>query len=231
MKPLSLDDADILWARMRHIYGISTPVVDVVKKPWGKRLEVATDDRAPLCPGGITLKRERCTNKAGKRRFYRGVGVCGKHDPTSRSLGSTTESLMIMAHAFSNPNAIRPTAITPQMALLEELSRTLNGVRWLDKKVATAKKDLDLIAEEGVIAQFVAMRERERAHLVRVANAAVNSRAVELVQEQNDAYAAQMIGMLTRLIDTAELDTSQQIAAKAFIKGELLALDNIIDIE
>lgn len=229
MKPLTLDDADILWARMRQVYRISTPVVDVIKKPWGKRLEVATDHRAPLCPGGITLKRQRCTNIAGKRQFYRGVGVCNKHDSSNPGLGATTESLMIMAHAFSNPNKIRPTAITPQMALLEELSRTVNGVRWLDEKVATATSDTDLIMAEGEIGQFLAMRERERAHLVRVANAAVNSRAVELVQEQQNIHGSQMISMLYRLVDHLELEPGSQTRAIEFLEGELLAIDDIID--
>lgn len=131
-----------------------------------------------------------------------------------------------MAHGLADPEKIRALNVPPPQALLEEVNRTVNAVRWLDEKVATAATD-DQLIEGGDLEPFVRLWEAERAHLARVSIAAVTAKAQEIMDQRYEAHGNVLRSMLH---DAMELVISDVLAGRVALDAGLkLYASEILD--
>lgn len=131
-----------------------------------------------------------------------------------------------MAHGLADPAKIRALNISPPQALLEEVNRTVNAVRWLDEKVSSVTDDSQLI-EEGEPAPFVKMWQSERAHLARVSIAAVTAKAQEIMDQRYEAHGNVLRAMLH---DAMELVIGDVVAGRVPLDAGLtLYASEILD--
>lgn len=134
-----------------------------------------------------------------------------------------------MAHAFAGAWG---EDISPAQALLEEVKRTVYGVRWLDEKVSQAQHDDDIlppiekVAIGGSLGEYTLLRERERAHLVRAASAAITSHAAELVGEAERVKGEAIATMMLAALDKLGLQPADDQRAREILRGELLSLES-----
>lgn len=147
-----------------------------------------------------------------------------------------------MAHAFAFSRA-HATEISPPEALLEEVNRTVHSVRWLDEKLASTTADNQLVTRsmgewevDGELAPFVKLWQAERSHLVRVAMAAVTSRAVEMVEQREEMHGAILhtlvsgvVAEIVREIQEGQLQlgAGAQLRAQELLDGRILALEGV----
>lgn len=235
LKPhvVNLVQAQAWWEKVRLMHEAAPLSVVRVPTPWGEKWKVDTV-AAPRCSGRVWGGRP-CPQMAGERTGHMGVGACRHH--SGNSIKGMTEGFMIMAHGLSDPEKIRATNISPPQALLEEVNRTMNAVRWLDEKIASATSDEQLVKiytgdEDGVnltgeLEPFVKMWQSERAHLARVSIAAVTAKAQEIMDQRYEAHGNVLRAMLH---DAMELVIGDVVAGRVPLDAGLtLYASEILD--
>lgn len=241
MKPyvVSLEQARDWWAGVRRLYEASPLTVVRVATPWGEKWKVEAAEQSRC-----TWRGWPCDRKAGQQTGHPGVGLCNRHQ--GNSIKGMTEGFMIMAHGLADPEKIRATNIPPPQALLEEVNRTVNAVRWLDEKVSEATSDDQLVTREagevkveGELAPFVKMWQAERAHLARVSVAAITAKAQEIMTNHYEAHGLllhQMLhGSLERVIADVvagrlQLDANLLAAASEILDGQIMEHTSVTEL-
>lgn len=229
MISMDLERARAWWENTGRLYELAPPQVEFAARPWGMVPRLFTHEKLALrCGAQRGILGATCERVAGGRTGHPGVGHCNLHQGNSPR--ATVEGFMIMAHAFANAGA-RAIEISPAQALLEEVNRTAAGIAWLDEKVGTATADDDIlppiekVSGGGRLGEYVLLRERERAHLVRAASAAITSHAAELVGEAERVKGELLARLLLGTLDKLELSPADEQRAREVLRGELLALD------
>lgn len=162
-----------------------------------------------------------CRNPAGFHTDHPGFGRCYFHF-------GTTPTGIKAAQRIAATNAVAtyglPREIDPWMALLEEVHRTAGHVAWLGLQVAEQNASLQDIA----VAPWLGLYQAERAHLVRVARAAVEvgvaERQVRLAEAQGALLATVMRGILDELghADDPRVDEVVQRHLGAVIEAQTI---------
>lgn len=225
LKPyvVNLEQARAWWSGVQRLHEAAPLTIVRVAAPWGEKWKVDTSPQARiLCPA--TDWGSPCGLAAGQQTGHPGAGRCNRHN--GNSIKGMTEGFMIMAHGLADPDRIRALSVPPPQALLEEVNRTLNAVRWLDEKLATATTDDQLVTREledgkvdGDLAPWVKMWQAERAHLARVSVAAITAKAHEIMTQRYEAHGLLLHSMLHSAMEKALADV---VAGRVALDGDLL---------
>jgi len=245
LKPyvVSLEQAQDWWAGVRQMHEVSPLTVVQVSAPWGEKWKVdISPDARIMCPG-MEWGRQ-CERLAGHGTGHPGAGLCRQH--AGNSIKGMTEGFMIMAHGLADPEKIRATNVPPPQALLEEVNRTINAVRWLDEKLATATRDDQLVTrdmgewkKDGDLAPFVRMWQAERAHLARVSVAAITAKAHEIMTQRYEAHGLLLHQILHAAMEEAladvvagrvELDAGVITHASQILDGQIMERTGVMEL-
>lgn len=168
--------------------------------------------------GARTRSGSPCRRPAGWGTNHAGYGACKLH-------GGSTPNGIKAARRRKAAEAVAvlglPTDVDPHIALLDEVHRTAGHVSWLGEKI---REDGESALVQTVYTKggtheapsvWVELYQQERAHLVKVAKAAIDAgveeRRVRLAEEQGRA----LVDVLRAIFDDPELGltTEQREAA------------------
>lgn len=182
---------------------------------------------------GRQLKQDiRCKNDAGHATGHPGYGPCASHG--GNSVKQNTKGAWVLMHAM-----VGHDEVTPWQAILGEVRRTSRMVSWLDMKVSEAPTDEalllthDEVDESGTVvvkayAPWVAMRERERLHLIRASKMALDAGVAERLVAQVE-YEGQMLATFIMGVLNAPglaLTDEQMETARGIVRIKLLELES-----
>lgn len=171
-----------------------------------------------LCGSGRKNTDKKCTRPAGWGTDHPGAGRCKLHGGSTPN-GRAYAQKQIAAAAVVTFGL--PREIDPHAALLEEVHRTAGHVAWLQSKVAEFDEDElvwgKTIEHERNSGEFpgtdvtrqarpniwLALYQAERAHLTKVAAAAIAAgvaeRQVRIAEQQGQLIAQVLRGVLADL--------------------------------
>lgn len=191
--------------------------------------------------------RNRKQSRGGGRchgRAIRGLDACRMHVGKGAELAKWQGKAAATAATYGVPREVAPDA-----ALLEELHRTAGHVAWLASVVAELDRD-DVVW--GVVEEterpatynehgeqtgggtevkrkatpnaWVALYQKEREHLARVAKAAIDAGVSERVVQVYEQIAASYVQVLERVLDELELTPGQRERVPAVVQAQLQAI-------
>lgn len=192
--------------------------------------------------GATTRAGGKCGLAAGAGTDHVGIGRCARH-------GGNTRNHKIAARKELARQAVATYGlareIDPATALLEEVHRTAGHVAWLGQVVAALDKD-ELVwglAEEtdrppsesspagGIETKrkaapsvWVELYQAERAHLAKVAKAAIDAGVNERVVGVFERVGATYVALLNRVFDRLELSEQQRALVPEVVTAELRAI-------
>lgn len=163
--------------------------------------------RAGQCTATAKSTGERC-----RRQALKGAAVCIKHGASAPQVKAAAKRrLAAEAAANSVVTYGLPVDVDPVTALVAEVHRTAGHVAYLARKIADFESDLDLVqVDEGpggaakvAPSVWVELHQRERAHLVRVCQAAIGAGVqeaqVRLMERQAELVVTAMLGLAADL--------------------------------
>ena len=168
-----------------------------------------------------------------------GQTVCHKHGGASPAARAAARRRIAEAEAAETVRTLGlPIDVTPAEALLQEVQHTAGHVAWLREQVrdtdpralvwgTTRVKDTPMGEEETREAKpnvWYDLYARERAHLVRVCEAAlkagVDERRVRIAEQQGELVAA----AITRILNALTLTPQQWDLVPTIVPRELRAI-------
>lgn len=169
-----------------------------------------------MCPADVF---PLCSAVAGGGTDHPGVGRCAKHG--GRTLKGRREAALLMAHALA-----RKRDTTPWQALLDEVQRCAGAVAWLDWKVGQAPTDDALLSNEPGegFAPWVAMRERERDRLAKVAKMTMDAGVASALVARAEVSGQATARVLMNTLGALGLSDEQMDLARTVMRRELLAI-------
>lgn len=182
----------------------------------------------PRCGANKTDGSGPCQQPAGWGTDHNGTGPCKKHGgntATHRKAGQQAAAERAVATLGL------PVEVNPHEALLEEVHRTAGHVRWLAEVVADTEKadlvwGLESETHKGATefpgtdttraakpSVWLELYHRERAHLVRVAKAAIDAgideRRVQLAEQQGEL----VVQVIRATLNDLGVDVTEEVAS------------------
>lgn len=171
--------------------------------------------------GAVKRAGGSCDLPAGQGTGHLGTGLCINHGGTSRR--ERVKGAWILAHEIA-----RALNVSPWEALLGEVRRTAGMVAWLDRKVAEAVDDNDLLerdVEQGGYARWVEMRADERRHLARVSKMALDAGVAKELVARFTMHGEVVGQLVLRVLGSLQLNDDQLALARDTLRSELIGLE------
>lgn len=205
------------WAAAANLSDFHGPMVterDIGGVMVGSDFPTKGPDRKE-CPADVF---PFCRSAAGGGTDHLGVGRCAKHG--GNTIKGRREAALLAAHAYANKRGV-----TPWQALLEEVQRCAGAVAWLDWKVGQAPTDDALLSSEpGGYAPWVAMRERERDRMAKVAKMTMDAGVASALVARAEVSGAATARVLMNTVSALGLTDEQMDLARGIMRRELLAI-------
>jgi hypothetical protein len=194
------------------------------------------DKRYQICGAKKKQGPGNCTRPAGWGTQHQGSGKCKLHGGNSPN-GKTHAAREIAAKAVDTYGL--PRNVDPATALLEEVHRTAGHVEWLGQVVGALKQkalvwgrtkkkiggdDRGTTFAAGENA-FLALYNKERAHLVRVTAEAIKAGVEERRVKVEEHRAQLVVTMLGQIFDNLDLTEEQVAKVNELVPLALQGLD------
>jgi hypothetical protein len=179
-----------------------------------------------------------CKRPAGAGTTHVGTGACRLHGGSTKN-GIKAAQKQIAAKAVGTYGL--PRDVDPATALLEEVHRTAGHVEWLGQVVGALKQkalvwgrtkkkiggdDRGTTFQAGENA-FLALYNKERAHLVRVTSEAIKAGVEERRVRVEEHRAEMIVTMLGGIFDNLDLTDEQVAKLNELMPKALLELDSM----
>lgn len=172
------------------------------RRPKGER-PTRPDAGTPRCGANLTKGDGTCANGAGAGTGHRGVGYCVYHGGKTRSHQAKARREIIQRVVAGMGI---PIETTPEQALMSEVYRSAGHVQWMSDVIAdweyNAPRELILqLGETGYEkAAWIRVYQDERAHLARVAKAAIDAGIAERVVQLATTQAGLINQAITQIL-------------------------------
>lgn len=196
---------------------------------------MAKFDPAKHCGGKKKQGRGKCTRPKGWGTKHPGRGKCKLH-------GGSTKSHQAAAEREAAEEAVvtygLPLEIDPLQALLEEVYRTAGHVAWLNQVIRGLEQDnltrgvtktvqlpdgTKRIEAGAGLSVWVGLYQSERAHLAKVAKAAVDAgieeRLVHIAEEQAKQLASVIRAIVAALGHDPEDEEVRKVVRLHLVQG------------
>jgi hypothetical protein len=165
-------------------------------------------DPAKHCGGKKKQGRGNCTRPKGWGTKHPGRGKCKLHGGSTKSHQAAAEREAVVTYGL-------PVEIDPLQALLEEVYRTAGHVAWLGHVIRGLEQDnvtrgltktvqlpdgTQRIEAGAGISVWVKLYQAERAHLAKVAKAAVDAGIEERLVHIAEEQAKQLAGVIRAIV-------------------------------
>lgn len=196
----------------------------------------------PKCGGKVKTRPDPtgkgCTRPKGWGTSHPGTGSCKLHGG-STSAGTKSAAKEAARNAVGTYGL--PRNVDPATALLEEVHRTAGHVEWLGQVVGALKQkalvwgrtkkkiggdDRGTTFQAGENA-FLALYNKERAHLVRVTAEAIKAGVEERRVRVEEHRAEMVVTMLGSIFDNLDLTDEQAEKLNELMPKALLELDSM----